>query len=378
MTKATGLPLLNLGAHRGHDAYTPGTLSPRSVGSPRSPRSVPGSPRLEDSSMTMMQQVSTQEPNTERRFQNGRSSPQITAMPELPPSPVPGSPKHARDPSKSFFSNFIASRSSHKLQNSEPNIVEGVERSSVRSRASSKDRTLHTVRRQESTPDLPRVYNSNGTSQSPQNSQETVAPLATSQMGSSEFAMGRKGKPKFGSILLARTKTLKQEETVNKKGQKPSQLQLDQTTEHNDSVDAPLKTAPIRSDHREIAFTNENGSSVRNRSADRQQRDEHSLPKRERQGSVFPGAMMFSNLGHSGKGAADRLGKAGKGIFGKIARSGSSTVEREAITDDNYVCTTIGLPLVKQTRKTRIARRLELSKDKTEFWMPALPWRCIE
>jgi len=36
------------------------------------------------------------------------------------------------------------------------------------------------------------------------------------------------------------------------------------------------------------------------------------------------------------------------------------------------------LPLVEQTRKTRIAKRLEDSKDKTEFWMPALPWRCIE
>jgi hypothetical protein len=74
---------------------------------------------------------------------------------------------------------------------------------------------------------------------------------------------------------------------------------------------------------------------------------------------------------------SDRLGKAGKGFFGKITRSGSSN-EREIVTDDNYVCTTINLPLVKQTRKTRIAQRLELSKDKTEFWMPALPWRCIE
>jgi hypothetical protein len=27
---------------------------------------------------------------------------------------------------------------------------------------------------------------------------------------------------------------------------------------------------------------------------------------------------------------------------------------------------------------TRISTRLEQSRDKTEFWMPALPWRCIE
>ncbi len=44
----------------------------------------------------------------------------------------------------------------------------------------------------------------------------------------------------------------------------------------------------------------------------------------------------------------------------------------------NYQYTVITQPLVEQTRITRIARRLEDSKDKTEFWMPALPWRCIE
>lgn len=48
------------------------------------------------------------------------------------------------------------------------------------------------------------------------------------------------------------------------------------------------------------------------------------------------------------------------------------------VTDDQYTCTVINLPLVEQTRRTRIAKRLELSMDKTEFWMPALPWRCIE
>ena len=71
------------------------------------------------------------------------------------------------------------------------------------------------------------------------------------------------------------------------------------------------------------------------------------------------------------------MNKAGKGIFAKMGRSGSNTI----ITPDdqrNYVCRIINLPLVEQTRKTRIAARLENSKDKTEFWMPALPWRCIE
>lgn len=88
-------------------------------------------------------------------------------------------------------------------------------------------------------------------------------------------------------------------------------------------------------------------------------------------------AALFSNLKHSSSGAADRLGKAGKGFFGKITRSGS-TNERELVTDDTYVCSVINLPLIEQARKTRIAKKLEDCRDKTEFWMPALPYRCVD
>lgn len=88
-------------------------------------------------------------------------------------------------------------------------------------------------------------------------------------------------------------------------------------------------------------------------------------------------AALFNNIKQSSSGAADRIGKAGKGFFGKITRSGS-TNERELITDDNYVCSVINLPLIEQSRRTRIAKRLEDCRDKTEFWMPALPYRCVE
>src|SRR6202007_2375695 len=82
-----------------------------------------------------------------RNDATGPSSPRITAMPELPPSPVPQSPKHGRETSKNFFSNLMASKSSHKLQSSETNISEAVEKSTAnaRSRASSKDRSLHSI-----------------------------------------------------------------------------------------------------------------------------------------------------------------------------------------------------------------------------------------
>ena len=86
------------------------------------------------------------------------------------------------------------------------------------------------------------------------------------------------------------------------------------------------------------------------------------------------GSNLFANIkNHSAK-AADGLGRAGKGLFSRKDRRPSSTGKE----DENYVIKIINLPLVEQTRKTRIAIRLEDSKDKTEFWMPALPWRCIE
>ena len=88
------------------------------------------------------------------------------------------------------------------------------------------------------------------------------------------------------------------------------------------------------------------------------------------------GSHLFTNIKNNTTKAADGLGKAGKGFFGKIARSGSSNAKEEE--PEHYVICVINLPLIEQTRRTRIAQRLEDSKDKTEFWIPALPWRCID
>jgi len=131
-------------------------------------------------------------------------------------------------------------------------------------------------------------------------------------------------------------------------------------------------------------------SAVRNRSADRQgaadsDDDRLSAPREGREGPLLSnsfnektGSSFLSNIKHSGTRAADGIGKAGKGIFSKLARSGSSNEKEHPVVERDYVLRTIRLPLVEQTRKTRISKKLETSRDKTEFWMPALPWRCIE
>jgi hypothetical protein len=150
-----------------------------------------------------------------------------------------------------------------------------------------------------------------------------------------------------------------------------------------------LKTAPLHDGDR--SFREMMASTIRNRSADRQPSagsengaappaKENSKPYISASSSLRDGTgSVLSSLKNSSTRAADGLGKAGKGFFGKLGRRASSTErDRDTVTDENYVCRVINLPLVEQTRRTRISKRLEDSRDKTEFWMPALPWRCIE
>ncbi|CAK7568305.1 MAG: hypothetical protein SEPTF4163_006292 [Sporothrix epigloea] len=84
---------------------------------------------------------------------------------------------------------------------------------------------------------------------------------------------------------------------------------------------------------------------------------------------------FFNGLKNSSRSAA---GIISKGLFGKNGRNGA-VAEREPIVDDeHYVLKVINQPLLEQTRLTRISKRLEDSRDRTEFWMPAFPWRAID
>lgn len=81
-------------------------------------------------------------------------------------------------------------------------------------------------------------------------------------------------------------------------------------------------------------------------------------------------------------GSRNAVSKATKGggnlltRLGKIGRT-SSHGEKE-VPDSEYTIKVINLPLVEQTRITRISKDLGSCRDKTEYWMPSLPWRCIE
>lgn len=210
----------------------------------------------------------------------------------------------------------------------------------------------------------------------------------------SELSQIRKPKPRLVG-LLTRTRSTRVDEPGRRS--KPAtpvhtaapeiRMQYDGSNEE-ERHEAPPKTAPLRQDH---TYRDMMGPATRNRSADRQPSSNHSQEnihsRRGDKGSTGGlsasnplgfreggGGHLFTNIKNTSSKAADGLGKAGKSIFGKVARSGSSNAKEE----ERYVLSVINLPLVEQTRRTRIAQRLEDSRDKTEFWMPALPWRCIE
>ena len=350
-------------------------------------------------------------------------SPEITSLPPFPPSPKDIS-KHAREPSKGFFSNLKASKSSNKVYQVEPTIRQ-VSEDNSRSNLDLNDKTIYSIRKNGSTPDLSlakfdlgstegregkcstsratkissNAYTAQG--QPDRDSEITRRPSgaglicdSTIVISPTEPSQGKKPKPRFGG-LLNRTRSMRIDDGGRRS--KPTTpirttapdiiTQYDGPTEA-ENTQSGLKTAPLQQDR---SIRDMVSSGIRNRSADRQLPSNHSqenMPTRRGDKAAGPGlsasssgvfrensgSHLFTNIKHTSSKAADGLGKAGKGIFGKIARSGSSNVKE----DERYILKVINLPLVEQTRRTRIAQRLEDSKDKTEFWMPALPWRCIE
>ena len=254
----------------------------------------------------------------------------------------------------------------------------------------------------------------------------SIRPAGTSIMSDtalltsrSELDGGKKGKPRFAQ-LLTRTRSMRMDEN-GRRSKPPTPIRTTGPEEisqqsHDSGDSGGLKTAPLNRE-KERSIRELMGSAMRNRSADRQPPPKQSQPiaiigridqepTRGITGSISgshagsnpgshagsnpgshagsssshregTGTHIFNNIKHSSTRAADGIGKVGKGFLGKMARSGSGN-PRDHADDEPYVCTTINLPLIEQTRRTRIAKRLEDSKDKTEFWMPALPWRCIE
>jgi len=168
---------------------------------------------------------------------------------------------------------------------------------------------------------------------------------------------------------LTRTKSTRRDS--HSKQQRPTNL-------NPPSFDQPPNTAPLNAE-----WSNSDMSFFKNKSKDKRGKSAERAVRQVDSDENLAAAHAHNKEKNAFvTGSKNVLGKAksGGGNFftrlGKMTRSGSSN-EKE-VPDAEYQLKIITLPLVEQTRVTRISKRIEHSKDKTEYWMPSLPWRCIE
>jgi hypothetical protein len=124
---------------------------------PRSPKSSSSSPFFKGATIRPVTQESNSKSSSPTFPLSSAQSaepttPGFTAIPPYPPSPR-DSPKHSREPSRSFFANLKAPKSAHRAQRSDGS---GTSSDKPKSRGSSRDRRTQIASKSyESTPDLP-------------------------------------------------------------------------------------------------------------------------------------------------------------------------------------------------------------------------------
>ncbi|KAG8525353.1 uncharacterized protein KY384_008997 [Bacidia gigantensis] len=333
------------------------------------------------------------------------SSPDITSLPPFPPSPQI-TPKHGKESSKGFLSSL----KNTKVSNRGPPIestVRQVSEDTPRAQSRQQQQKLYSLKKASgSTPDLSLSSfdvhvddNRAGLT-----SERSKRPIGASVGGETianpsptEPSFSRKPKPRFTN-LIKRTQSIRTDNdgrrskpTTPVSGTGPGRHGQLAPNDSDETSRAP-QTAPLHPDRSLQAMM---GSNIRGRSTDRPSSNHSSDHGSSRQGRpansasnshvALPGSNpgshkensgshLFANIKNTSSKAADGIGRAGKGLFGKMNRRPSSTGREEGRHEPKIIT----LPLIEQTRKTRIAARLEDSRDKTEFWMPALPWRCID
>ncbi|KAI8935984.1 hypothetical protein NX059_007487 [Plenodomus lindquistii] len=307
-------------------------------------------------------------------------------MPQSPASPKP------RKDSKNIFSNFAASRSSSRLNSQENTTRQPAEQHPSPGLYSN-------GRSGSSTPDLGRPVR---TPNSDDNRSEILRLDQRTGSGLSNDPSDPHGDPsKRNTIkpkkpgLLSRSKSIKGDDASSTRTKlnkaPPAQLSPELAGSWTNNGDGmQLRTAPIEKG--QSWRQNMGIGKLRTHSADRQdgskhvQREDEHVARRDRAEQVSlasssyndKGPGLISSLGSGARKMGEKMDSARKGVFGKLGRSSSNHESQTSISNEPYICKIIHKPLIEQTRLTRISTRLEQSRDKTEFWMPALPWRCID
>lgn len=317
----------------------------------------------------------------------------------------PASPKLRKD-SKNIFSNFHANKSSSRITAQENNISNGnhnhnaIANNSIRQTPEQEVRgPFYTNGRHGgSTPELNRPVltpNSEDNRSDITGSEARTNSGSGKSNGASDHAQDLDSNHNMSKSKnkgkLGRTRSIKIEDNSNSRNKlkaNPPKISPDPSGSWVTNGDAPpLKTAPLekgQSWRQNISF-----GKLRTHSADRHEgsRDDDHSSRRDRveQSSLASGsynesrgATLMSSLGSGARKMGERMETARKGMFGKLGRTSSNHERELQIPKEPYQFKIIHQGLVEQTRLTRISHRLEDSKDKTEFWMPALPWRCID
>ncbi|KAL2141846.1 hypothetical protein VTI28DRAFT_1882 [Corynascus sepedonium] len=218
----------------------------------------------------------------------------------------------------------------------------------------------------------------------PTRSEVSLASTVEYDSPANSATSSKRSKPKSFN-LLSRTRSTKEKDSKDSPSPKdhvaplaPAPLKVTESERSYPSNTAP-RTAPLQA--RDRSFREMMSSAVRNHSAERSQTGDTSgrargqeTQQRDQPSSYTqtPGGAFFSNLKHS-----RAAGMLSNRFFGS-SRHEHAAPKEPLVDDEHYVLKVINLPLVEQTRLTRISKRLEDSRDKTEFWMPAFPWRAID
>ena len=233
----------------------------------------------------------------------------------------------------------------------------------------------------------------------PSKSDVSVDTTADPPPSSSNPNVIKKNKPKPFS-LLSRTKSIRDEQSPRAETSPTDKPMAPERAETAHAHSNSIKTAPLRSEN-DRSFREMMNSNIRQHSEDRkhtQTRDSSRGKDGRENGRLQPSQVKdpsqngriqtFSSSLRDGGGhtflnnlkssATKGAGALSKGLFGKGSRSGSTNEREQPVDDEHYELKVINRPLVEQTRLTRISKKLEDSRDKTEFWMPAFPWRAID
>ncbi|KAK4157843.1 hypothetical protein C8A00DRAFT_29229 [Chaetomidium leptoderma] len=217
-------------------------------------------------------------------------------------------------------------------------------------------------------------------------SRSEVSLASTVDYDSHSVASSKRSKPKPFN-LLGRTRSTKDKDIKDSPSPKehapapaPAPAKVAEPERPYTSAAAPPRTAPLQA--RDRSFREMMSSAARNHSAERSQsrdiggrgRDQETHQRAHASSyTQTPGGAFFSNLKHS-----KAAGILSNRFFGGSSRHEAPGPREPLVDDEHYVIKVLNLPLIEQARLTRISKRLEDSRDKTEFWMPAFPWRAID